>query len=324
MPYKWFKPLPGRQPAAHPVLVLWLDNDPLYVEPFDTWRDLLRQLEPGAPIAKPSRRLWCALGPMGSDKLHAMVRNREDKSIKIDHFKGWDLRFYSLAATVSDAKLLEDTWRARNETLGANFQRKGITLLHTIGDDKSLAASPVNELGMRGLKMRASPKPGGNSEARQERDREICRVRTQHADSPHQIAIVAEWETLYGRSLRREFRIAEDEDKGSCVNRFHNVRGLDGLMPEHGSAPSTSGGAKDGNAAKDAGRRSDGSFIERADGQSQYDYLRRLAVRQRERDRKVHAGGVDGAGLRAIGVLGNDVHDKLLELLELQALRERI
>lgn len=317
VPYEWFKPLPGRQPVAHPVLVLWLDNGPFYDRPFDKWRELLRQLEPDS--SQPSRLLWRALGPMGSDGLHAMIRDSERQDFDLDHFKGWDLRFYSLAATVSDAKLLEDTWRARNESLSDYFQRKGITLLRTIGDDKSLAASLVNELGLRGLKVRASPEPGGNGEARQERYREMCRVGTQRADSPHQIAIVAEWDTLYGRSLRREFRIAEDDDKGFCVNRFHYVRGLDGQMPEHGSAPSASGGAKDGGAAKDAERRSDGSFIERAEGQSQYDYLRRLAARLRERDRELRAGSVDGAGLRAIGVLGNDVHDKLLVLQALRA-----
>jgi hypothetical protein len=323
VPYEWFQPLPGRQQdrVSQPVLVLWLDNGAFYGRPLEHLRQLGLQLDPALAQGKPSDQRWRVLGPVGSDGLRAMIVEAERADFSPQLFEGQDLRIYSLAATVSDAKLLEDTLRSGEESLSGYFQRKGVSLLRSIGDDKTLADSLVTELGLRGLKARASPELTGAREVRREAYREMCRVKAQDPRSPHQIAIVAEWDTLYGRSLRREFRIAEDDDKGFCVSRFHYVRGLDGLLPERGSPSGNaadSGGKDAGGTAKDSERRSDGSFIERAEGQSQFDYLRRLAARLRERDRELRASSVDGAGLRAIGVLGNDVHDKLLVL---QALR---
>ena len=58
--------------------------------------------------------------------------------------------------------------------------------------------------------------------------------------------------------------------------------------------------------------------IERPDGKSQYDYLRRLEYRLREIDMGIRVNG-NGQGIRAIGVLGSDVFDKLLVLRALKA-----
>ena len=58
--------------------------------------------------------------------------------------------------------------------------------------------------------------------------------------------------------------------------------------------------------------------IERPDGNNQYDYLRRLEYRLREIDMGIRVNG-NGQGIRAIGVLGSDVFDKLLVLRALKA-----
>ena len=96
------------------------------------------------------------------------------------------------------------------------------------------------------------------------------------------------------------------------------LRGLDGVLPEGTGEPVSRAQTASGAAQvrKDAllaqGPR------ERADGNAQYDYLRRLAedlavfdVQERREGRK---------GVRAIGVLGNDVYDRILVL---EALRDR-
>lgn len=59
-----------------------------------------------------------------------------------------------------------------------------------------------------------------------------------------------------------------------------------------------------------------GKPTERAEGQGQFDYLRRLASQTRELEKEIREAG--DRGIRAIGVLGSDPYDKLLIL---QALR---
>ncbi|MDN3920411.1 hypothetical protein [Roseateles violae] len=326
VPYEWFDPAPGRNDrekgASHPVLVLWLDSGAFYERPLAHLRRLMGQLDVPTAAGARSPLLWRVLGPIASDGLRAMVDEVERDDYSPALFKERDLRFYSLAATVSDSKLLESIEGHQGQSLSHFFGDKGFSFLRTIGDDKQLAESLTRELQRRGLKTGATVKPTGGPDERADAYRAMCKVKAQDANSPHQIAIVAEWDTLYGRSLRREFRIREDDDEGFCVSRFHYVRGLDGQLPDRGSAaPSQPEGAsaKEAGAAKDSDRRNDGSFIERAEGQSQFDYLRRLAARLRERDAELRASGVHGSGLRAIGVLGNDVHDKLLVLQALRA-----
>ena len=65
------------------------------------------------------------------------------------------------------------------------------------------------------------------------------------------------------------------------------------------------------------GRR--GAYSERPEGTSQFDYVRRLASRIRADDQKLRQRyGRKENGIRAVGVLGSDVYDKLLVLQALQ------
>ncbi|HSI56275.1 MAG TPA: hypothetical protein VLA16_01880 [Ideonella sp.] len=319
VPFEWFEPAPRSRPATRVrVLVLWLDAGAFQSTP-------LARLQRLSAALRGSHRVpalaWRVLGPTGSDGLRAMLDEASKKGFPAEPFgKAADLRLYSPWATVSDRVLLQPRGLATPErSVGSLLAERKVRLLRTIGNDRWLAASLVDELKLRGLKVGAKRRPTGNDDAQRDAYRDMCQVKAQQEGSPDHIAVVAEWDTLYGRSLRREFMVNADDDEGFCVNRFSYVRGLDGLLPERGSAAAAPGGsAKPAAATKDEGRRGDGSFIERAEGQSQFDYLRRLAARLSERDRELRASGVAGAGLRAVGVLGNDVHDKLLVL---QALR---
>jgi hypothetical protein len=313
IPFEWFEPTldarrgdDGRSPR---VLVMWLQSEAFDAEPLARMGALARPfLEAGAN--------WRVLGPNGSDGLKAMI----DEAAASD-FKGkvpaLRMRFYSLYATVPDSVLLGDT----EASLADFFDARGVTLVRTIGNDGNLAKSLIDELMLRGLKARKSEELGP-PDPQSERSLywQTCHPRDgeklQHSLS--HVAVVAEWDTLYGRSLRREFRPAPGE-RGFCVDSFNYVRGLDGQLPAGSQgAPDSAAGAKPAQGDKDATRRKDGTLVERAEGQSQFDYLRRLAVQMREKDRYVRASSADGTGLRAIGVLGNDVHDKLLVLQALK------
>jgi hypothetical protein len=122
-------------------------------------------------------------------------------------------------------------------------------------------------------------------------------------------------DTIYGRTLPKTFmQSLEDIKKNSNnvkldsnnVYRFTYMRGIDGQISkdnEKAMAPEASP------QSSKKGSRPEG--IEKPAGNSQFDYLRRLA-----RDLK----GIDvdlrkeGGSIKAIGVLGYDIYDKLLVL----------
>ncbi|CAN7456081.1 hypothetical protein LJR290_002970 [Variovorax sp. LjRoot290] len=322
IPYEWFEPTldaRGNNDDLRRVLVMWLRSEAFDNAPFARMAELARPfLESGAS--------WRVIGPNGSDGLKAMIDEAAKASLK-GKVPAPPMRFYSPYATVPDDVLLPDA----ESSLADFFESRGALLVRTIGNDGGLATRLIDELELRGLRPltiealgpdrgESDPPPTLTAEQEVEAYRKACRPSDGEKPdpAPSHVAVVAEWDTLYGRSLRREFRPAANE-RGFCINSFNYVRGLDGQLPAGGQGASDSAsGGKQAPGDKDATRRKDGTFIERAEGQSQFDYLRRLAVQMREKDRRVRAASADGMGLRAIGVLGNDVHDKLLVLQALK------
>lgn len=132
---------------------------------------------------------------------------------------------------------------------------------------------------------------------------------------PDRIILVSEWDTTYGRELPQAFESAVCEAGAPCigarppwVRRFSYLRGLDGKIPGASRPESKSDGdkpASDGAAPFEP--------LERAEGPSQVDYLRRLAAHAREVPSDP-GDGSSGGEVRAIGVLGSDVYDKSLVL----------
>jgi len=323
VPYEWFEAAPdavvrdGEGPPP-PVLVLWLQSEAFAEAPL---RQMCRLVAP----FRATGATWRVMGPYGSEGLKAMV----DEAASVPGLSrlsdGVEVRFYSHYATVPDRVLLkrvvsaEDPDNGKPGQLSRFFESKGVHLVRTIGDDTALANQLVAELKLRGLN--ATRLKEGLPSDHQAIYGATCRPDGVSAPgAPSHIAVVAEWDSLYGRSLRREF-MARSDDEGFCVDRFNYVRGLDGQLPASSGAgePGAGAGVKQTSTSdKDATRRKDGTFVERAEGQSQFDYLRRLAVQMHAKDLRVRKSSPDGLGLRAIGVLGNDVHDKLVVLQALQ------
>lgn len=321
VPYEWFEPaISARTERAKEVrtrvsdeaqplvLVMWLDSNAMSSRPLASMYGLASKFDRLALS-------WRVLGPGGSDGLRDMVdevrRQGPDQPLT-NAYRSLRMRFYSPTATAPDARIFGGPLSPPGESLSDFMARHHVQLVRTIGDDSQLADALMRELGLRGL--RAQRLAEGDDY------RQIC---DRHAKSgpqqPSHVAVISEWDTLYGRTLRGEFR-ANKTETGYCVHPFAYVRGLDGQLPS-GNADGTaakSSGAKSGADGKDEGRRRDGTYVEIAEGQSQFDYLRRLALRMAERDRELRESSPDGKGLRAIGVLGSDVHDKLLVLQALQ------
>lgn len=106
----------------------------------------------------------------------------------------------------------------------------------------------------------------------------------------------------------------------SWIMRFSYLRGLDGRLPNRRSTKEAKAPEDESKALTSGEQPSaavDNSYkLESAEGQSQFDYLRRLAEVIHQRDTELQRTG-EGR-IAAIGVLGSDVYDKLLIL---QALR---
>ncbi len=155
--------------------------------------------------------------------------------------------------------------------------------------------------------------------------------------------LISEWDTLYGQSLPDAMAGCLGPSIGETCNRLDDkfvhrysyLRGLDGQVPI--ADGSSSGDAARGTGKnEDAGDNQDKGYkdrakpapgakpSDRAEGQGQYDYLRRLGERVVSLDNRLRSGldkdptQRSSDGIAAVGVLGSDRYDKLLIM---QALR---
>jgi hypothetical protein len=218
---------------------------------------------------------------------------------------------YSPSATAADWRL---TGRSTDGSLNrirkritANLANKtsGLGFVNVTCTDDQLAEQLVEELKRRNVDL---SKPG------------------------HRVALISEWDTFYGRALPQSFTKAVADMGGSgqanttnSIWRFTYLRGLDGkLAGREDSSNEKSAASSD---PKDGSKTLSLEQLERPEGNSQLDYIPRLAAalkaREQESIRQAASPGlhlhVDGK-LEAIGLLGSDVYDKLLLL---QSLRQR-
>jgi hypothetical protein len=232
-----------------------------------------------------------------------------------------DVRFFSPWATAEDTFLLDRPpvppsrdGKQTNEPVEKLFAGAQIRLTRTIDTDAKLAEQLLQELKRRQVDL----KP--------------CAAK----DCNPKVALISEWDTLYGRSLPRTFaavamnngsgatgpslgneidKLRRDEWPG-WVYRHSYLAGLDGELP-------ATGNDKDSDKKDDSQARIRAWYEgqlpgveqnagQRPEGRAQLDYVLRLAAALKEEEAK------NGEEFRAIGVLGSDVYDKLLIL---QALR---
>ncbi|MDM0076965.1 hypothetical protein QTH90_21325 [Variovorax sp. J2P1-59] len=313
IPFEWYRPpvagASAKVDLKPRVLVMWLSTEDFGAEP-------ICQLTALKATLHSTTKTWRVIGPFGSDGLKALIDETEKSNLPQQ--KATSLRFYSPFATATDKRLLEDVREPpdRPKSLSSFFDSKkaGVSLVRTIGNDDALADALIQELKLRGV----VPRSPANSKVAQEQD--PCALHRKNGKAPlSRIAIVAERDTLYARSMLGEFGNRSAAD-GFCIDSFDYLRGLDGELPTDGtSAQRPEAAPRAAQAAKNPNGVEEAVFTELAAGQQQFDYLRRIAVRLRERDSELRRESADDrGGLRAIGVLGTDVHDKLLVLQALK------
>ncbi|MBM3624277.1 MAG: hypothetical protein FJX16_02955, partial [Alphaproteobacteria bacterium] len=324
IPYEWFE----RPSSPQPVLLLWIDEDVLA----DTRAPLERVKALRQALCAPANAFPCPkmkiLGPYSSGVLRDLATEMDSPASAPDgdqkkkapqtglkpkeEAKPENIRFFSFSATISDADLKAPLHPER--------------IIRTIAQDDVLARAIGLELRRRRIY------PGSYPVFPFQNDCGNCR----HDDH---VALISDRDTLYGRTIVdafiRELRCPDEaHDKyKSCLSRFpvgephpewiHRrayLRGLDGMLPATNSSGDKS--SKKDNGDKEQGESSkaqqSSKTLERAFGQGQFDYLRRLAASLKDEDDALKRDGK--GGIRAIGVLGNDVFDKLLVLRALKPL----
>ena len=315
--------LEGAPPPPDRTIVFWFKQDALGSTP-------LQSLETLRETLKNKMALACAPKPCSepSDTAVLKVIGPSTSTVLRDMFQDQDI-----GQATPKVEIYSPLATADNETLDRGYQklspplasRQPMKLLRTVSDDGTMTQLMLEELKLR----RVDPATGVRcSEDKLQRIGSPCTRDLRR--SGHRIALISEWDSFYSRALIESFKtqVAKDARLGSDENnhrdvvdqwilRFSYLRGLDGRLPEESAS-------NDKSASTDPGKNKDPtpldlSPLEKSDGNSQLDYLRRLADHIASEDAAYRRNGESGIG--AIGVLGVDAYDKLLVL---QALKSRM
>ncbi|MEP6934852.1 MAG: hypothetical protein ABI988_13085, partial [Nitrospirota bacterium] len=325
VPYEWFE---GGD-KSRPVLVLWLKDEKLTAAPLATLRDLFSKLTPDSHEGLTVK----FIGPAGSGTLRDLVRegpSPNQNSITLR--SGNVIEFYSPSATISNCDLLyQEEGEAKRDCVkdppSSLLDRTTLPIVRTIGSDDVLADSLLWELWQRGVNRELgyvdswwTRKFGKGTDTRKCDDG---------------LVLISERDTEYGRTLSRYLKdgfshrceikpngkhevLRSDKHALPPVRTFNYLRGLDGVLPDIDKSGSKAPTKGDGSKSNDLRAQLEDAPPEHAEGRSQFDYLRRLAdeIERLDRDKKSFAEN----GVKAIGIVGSDLYDKLIIL---QALRSR-
>ena len=285
------------------VLLLWVDESSLLGCPNTKLKELLSQASQEIK-QKEIVFNYAVIGPNTSTLLRDLLKEAmvDSNSASVSECiynpdsnlaktMDWhNLVYYSAGATASDNRLLNGvgiTTEPLCKTVSDCLRNRGLTLYRTTATEHDMMAVLVAELGMR------------------------------RVEKKDHVIILSEWDTFYGRSMPDTFRnawksITMDEQ---TVHVYGYMRGLDGKLPDKDDKTDSAADKKADSKDKSATN----AQIELPEGQNQKDYLRRLADNLLELDQHLIKTEANKKGIAAIGVLGSDVHDKLMIL---EALRQ--
>ncbi len=331
VPYEWFD---REETKSSSVLVIWLDESRIK-KTTDSYRNFIDRLikeikNEQQDVLKENGQIgsdfdFKLIGPSGTSLLVDLVRS--------DPVSYPNFRVFVHSATTPDQKIIrslqascsrimkegrpwycpssdealkQESEKPESERLekGLKTALKDRKIIRSIGTDDQLANALLWELWHRGI---------NNSH-------EIYDFsRKQKCEDG--LVLVTELDTLYARSLthylsrNRFWDHCTKTGDDPPVRSFAYLRGVDGKMPNISSKNAEDKSAKDNN--KNTPMHWDDSPPEHAEGRNQFDYLRRLSntIAELDDDKNFAKNGV-----KAIGILGSDIYDKLIIL---QALRTR-
>jgi hypothetical protein len=293
------------------VVVVWLPAVNFNPYPLRYFAALIDQLAPGEIRDKIDVTL---IGPASSTGLQNMVRearwHMNCLSAPMQNVLD-GVKIISPRATASDLTLLSaadvpPAYKTVETFLQEAIKRGprgGLQFVRTIAPDNWVLHELIAELARREIYVVSQMTP----------DRRPIPPKLSH------IVVLSEWDTPYGRSLGTTFAaeasgqtatdIFEHSEKPPArIHAYHYLRGIDGRLP----------GDKDNQreAEQKTQLGQNAVAIEATEGLNQSDYLRRLARQMKEDNARWQRE--DGSGIRAVGLLGSDIYDKLMILRALR------
>ena len=304
IPFEWYTAT--KSPGPTNVLVLWLDEEAFGDKPLERLYLLARQI--GASNSPP----LSLLGPRSSNTLKTAADGTRLDYESDRSYTNWlaSVKIASPEASAPDALLSDKEWWTDIGRTNIESYMTDPPRIHSftnfIATDMFLATNLVHELILRGVDIRSGSKDD--------------------------IVLISESDTLYGRSLptclAAAYQGASEQRSNSNwsdgygpllrnywsgrtnwppqVHRFSYLRGLDGKT----ASQSTSQASTKSEAGK-KGTAPEAGSGNRAEGDAQLDYVRRLAGNIKNTIGTNHWGPRQP---RAIGVLGSDIYDKLILL----------
>lgn len=295
-------------PGTERVIVLWLpavDFNPLPLSRFATLIDIL---------AKDIRdRIDVKLiGPPDSNGLQNMIREVQGK-LSLETKKALDgVWIISPLATASDDALLYQPSQASggsdapehppNKSVKDLLERScsGLHFWRTIASDNVVLDDLIEELKLRRISFPSKEDPS--------------------VSKWNRVVILSEWDTTYGRSLSTTFAaeasqqhiseiIEKPENWPPWILHYRYLRGIDGQLPGESGKDNSREQPQKNQLGQETGA------VEATEGLNQSDYLRRLARQLKERNAALQK---HGGAIRAIGLFGSDVYDKLMILRALR------
>jgi hypothetical protein len=295
----------GAENDFEQVFVLWLPAARLNPNPLGNFASLITELAPQLEARM--------IGPANSTGLQAMIREikawKQEKIHKFAYGNALDkVSIFSARATASDDWLLGyplPEGRSLEDEIEEGVSQNGwgnLQFYRTILTDDEVLGALVEELSLRDVHVG----PWRN-------------WRKKWMQGDH-IVILSEWDSAYGRALAQTFQTEAEKsqlpeapkDLERHIHAYRYMRGIDGRLP----GDSTKDGAHDDSAKNQ--NTSSTAPIEATEGLNQSDFLRRLGQRLKEQERDWQQK--DEGGVRAIGILGSDIYDKLMILRALRPL----
>lgn len=303
VPYEWFeRDQESSSGNKERLLILWLNEEKIISTQYGNF---IKNLFDRFSEVQSNKSSFTLIGPTNTSKLVELM-----KSTDIDELPA-SFKIISSSATISDNDLFnayknENQCNQSNEDKKRDCIKKEIagrltkkSIIRTIGQDENLAKALVWELEQRGV------------------NRKIPVIKDKCKDG---LIVISEQDSFYARALTQHFIDLVDaycKPEKSLVTKFTYLRGLDGKLPDLDESNKKSQDTQDKKEQKNLIAQLDDASLEHAEGRNQFDYLRRLIDRIEELDR---GDGLRTNRIKAIGIFGNDVYDKLLIL---QALRDR-
>jgi hypothetical protein len=221
------------------------------------------------------------IGPRGSQSLRAMIEEVARPGFSAPSALS-KVTMFAATPTASEKQLVSG-FKGTSAKEILEREIPGLKFHRTTTTDDAICEVLVKELERRGINL---------------------------ADTKTHVALISEWDTFYGRAFPLSFaeKATGKEGYPPNIHPFHYLRGIDGMLPGAGTGETSSKRSQ----TEEKKRGPD----EPTEGLDQADYLRRLAQQLKGSHEALRSHGHEG--IKAVGVLGSDVYDKLLLLKALR------